>query len=189
MAKRAITAIDGPASDSGPIPVVFILDEIAADGGLRTDGDFSALAMLLIDSTINGNEDALRAVHGWLKGEYARASEPGDSADPEVRGQIKGLIDVSHWAGRRALPPLAGSDSNDERATADSVRITDLLDQRAQQQPDHVGYTFIDYDVDPGGFAKTPQPASDLGTRHPLQGSGYRDAADHPVPRGGRRAQ
>jgi len=131
------------------------LDEIAGDGGLRTDGDFSALAMLLIDSTISGNEDALRAVHGWLEGEYARASELGDSADPEVCGRIKGLIDVSHWAGRRALPPLAAGDSNDQRATGDSVRITDLLEQRARQQPDHVGYTFIDYDVDPAGFAKT----------------------------------
>lgn len=33
--------------------------------------------------------------------------------------------------------------------------ITAVLAQRAQQQPDDIAYTFVDYDIDPAGFAET----------------------------------
>ncbi len=33
--------------------------------------------------------------------------------------------------------------------------ITAVLEERAQRQPDDIAYTFIDYDVDPAGFAET----------------------------------
>ncbi len=35
------------------------------------------------------------------------------------------------------------------------LSIPELLEKRAQQQPDVIAYTFLDYDVDPAGFAET----------------------------------
>ena len=35
-----------------------------------------------------------------------------------------------------------------------SKSIIDVLAERAEQQPDDISYTFIDYDVDPAGFAE-----------------------------------
>ena len=34
------------------------------------------------------------------------------------------------------------------------MSITELLEQRAKQRPDDVAYRFVDYDVDPAGFAE-----------------------------------
>ena len=36
-----------------------------------------------------------------------------------------------------------------------SKSIIDVLAERAEQQPDDISYTFIDYDVDPNGFAES----------------------------------
>ena len=33
--------------------------------------------------------------------------------------------------------------------------IPAVLEDRAQQQPDDIAYTFIDYEVDPAGFAES----------------------------------
>ena len=104
MAKQTLTAIEDQASDLGPNPIVSVLDEIGAEGGLRTDGDFSALAMLLIDSSMNGDDSALRAIQDWLRAEYARASGQSDPGGIEARGRTRGLIDASHWAIQRVLP-------------------------------------------------------------------------------------
>jgi DNA-binding MarR family transcriptional regulator len=77
-----------------------ILSEISRDGGPRTDGDFSAVAMLLVDSLLTGDEESLRVLQDWLRQE--RAQGAGDRA--ESRGRLLGLIDASHWAIERVLP-------------------------------------------------------------------------------------
>lgn len=99
-----------PAGSSGGAnlaqsPITSVLAEIKADGGARTDGDFSALAMLLIDSVLNGDNDSLAILQTWLREERAHISDgnPDDNRDV-LRGRLLGLIDASHWAIRRALP-------------------------------------------------------------------------------------
>lgn len=86
-------------------PVTPILAEITEDGGARTDGDFSAVAMALIDSTLIGDEGSLRVLQDWLRDERARCA--GDQLDGQanmLQGRLLGLLDANHWAIERALP-------------------------------------------------------------------------------------
>lgn len=83
-----------------------VLDEIANDGGAVTEGDFSALAMLLVDATLRGDEQSLKSVQEWLRWEYGEGVLATGNLDEEaVRyGRLLGLTDVSHWAIERVLP-------------------------------------------------------------------------------------
>jgi DNA-binding MarR family transcriptional regulator/transcriptional regulator with XRE-family HTH domain len=105
MASETLADTAGKHDDSTQSAVVPVLEEIHDDGGPRTDGDFSALAMLLIDSTLSGDDDSLRAIQNWLRDEHADSSVGGEPSLAEARGRISGLLDVSHWAIQRALPP------------------------------------------------------------------------------------
>ena len=40
--------------------------------------------------------------------------------------------------------------------TMTEFSLTSLLHERAARQPDVTAYTYIDYEVDPNGFAETP---------------------------------
>lgn len=86
-----------------------VLDGISSDGGAYTDGDFSALAMLLIDATLRGDEVGLKAVQEWLRWEYSEGLlKSEDESDHMARcGRLLGLADVSHWAIERVLPLAA----------------------------------------------------------------------------------
>ena len=83
-----------------------VLEEISADGGPLTDGDFSALAMLLIDATLRGDEHSLKAVQEWLRWEYGEGVLSEEETDGHLSriGRLLGLVDVSHWAIERVLP-------------------------------------------------------------------------------------
>src|SRR4029077_18750199 len=48
-----------------------------------------------------------------------------------------------NWTGRREMGP-----------TMAECSLTSLLHERAARQPDVTAYTYIDYEVDPNGFAE-----------------------------------
>jgi hypothetical protein len=103
MTEQTLTAEAASDATSEQSGLVAALAEISDDGGPRTDGDFSALAGLIIDGTLAGDEDGLRHLQRWLRHELAQFSrDEGD--DAEMRGRLRGLLDVSHWAIARVLP-------------------------------------------------------------------------------------
>lgn len=98
-----------PATEAGAAlkssAITPVLAEISNGGGPRTDGQFSAVAMLLIDSVLTGDEEALRELQEWLRNERAQRTSDDAEQKPELRGRLLGLIDASHWAIERVLPP------------------------------------------------------------------------------------
>lgn len=104
VTEQTLARLPRPEADLGKSAIAPILAEISSEGGPRTDGDFNALAMLLIDSTLNGDEESLRSLQDWLRIERARCAGGKHSSDLELYGRLLGLIDVSHWALERALP-------------------------------------------------------------------------------------
>ncbi|GAA3975316.1 hypothetical protein GCM10023085_67250 [Actinomadura viridis] len=68
-----------------------------------TDGQFSALGMLITDASLCGDEPALTAVQDglqWLHRNYLDTPAL-DGDQREERGRVLGLIDTVHWALRR----------------------------------------------------------------------------------------
>jgi DNA-binding MarR family transcriptional regulator len=72
----------------------------------ESEGAFNALAMLLVDSTLDGDEPALEFAFEQLQhcyGEFQRADEPSASGF-EDSGRLLALIDVAKWALERVMP-------------------------------------------------------------------------------------
>lgn len=70
---------------------------------LIDEGHFNALAMLVTDSSLAGDEPALEAAQDGLQWLYSRReglTNP-DEDRVEERGRLLGMIDVTHWALRR----------------------------------------------------------------------------------------
>jgi hypothetical protein len=63
------------------------------------EGDFSSLGMLITDSLLSHDTEALRAMHDGLRSVYGKYRERTDHRVD--LGRILGLIDVTHWALRR----------------------------------------------------------------------------------------
>ena len=80
---------------------------------LIDEGQFNALAMLVTDSSLAGDEPALEAAQDglqWLYSRHEGLSDPDDN-QVEQRGRLLGMIDVTHWALRRLPSTLhAGID-------------------------------------------------------------------------------
>jgi hypothetical protein len=68
--------------------------------GDRSEGNFSSLGMLIVDSLLSRDEEALRVLHDGLRRTYGRYRGAPDS-DPEAVGRVLGLIDSTSWALRR----------------------------------------------------------------------------------------
>jgi predicted NBD/HSP70 family sugar kinase len=121
-----------------------VLEQIGATGGASTDGQFSAVAMLLVDSLVKGDEESLQAVQEWLQWEYGEASL-GDSEGPSVAersGRLLGLVDVSHWAIERVLP--LGSLARLERGTYAVRFLRELEAQSGLSNQDVAGRLHVD---------------------------------------------
>lgn len=103
MTDQTLAAAAAAGATSDQSGLVAALAEISEEGGLRTDGDFSALAMLMIDQTLAGDEDGLRDLQQWLRFELAQRLRD-EGGDAEMRGRLQGLLDVAHWAIERVLP-------------------------------------------------------------------------------------
>jgi predicted NBD/HSP70 family sugar kinase len=104
MTEPTVAANSGDRAELGGSAVAPVLAAIDADGGVRTDGDFNALAMLVIDCAIGGDTESLTVLQDWLRDERAQAMAGATDAGSALEGRLLGLIDVSHWAIERALP-------------------------------------------------------------------------------------
>jgi predicted NBD/HSP70 family sugar kinase len=80
---------------------------------LIDEGRFNALAMLVTDASLAGDEPALEAAQDglqWLYSRHEMLTNPDDS-QVEQRGRLLGMIDGTHWALRRLPSTLhAGVD-------------------------------------------------------------------------------
>src|SRR4051812_21626047 len=95
------THTDGPRTGAGSPRLTAIQDlvtEIAQSAAI-TDGDFSALGMLISDASLAADSPALEGALDCLQGLYRRYTD--DGTDAELRGRVLGLIDVTHWSLRR----------------------------------------------------------------------------------------
>ncbi|MBO2445708.1 winged helix-turn-helix transcriptional regulator [Actinomadura barringtoniae] len=80
------------------------LIEAMGDDKHISDGQFSALGMLITDASLSADEDALVEVKDglqWLHRTHYLDVPASEGEARERRGRILGLIDVVHWALRR----------------------------------------------------------------------------------------
>jgi hypothetical protein len=77
-----------------------------ADRSTRREGLFNALAMLLVDSTLDGDEPALDFAFEQLQQHYgaSRRQSASSAEEAEDRGRLLALIDVAKWGLERVMP-------------------------------------------------------------------------------------
>ncbi|WP_242905574.1 hypothetical protein [Actinomadura terrae] len=80
-----------------------LIDEMEHDTKNISEGQFSALGMLITDASLSADEPALVECQDGLQWLHRRYLDVGalDGQERELRGRILGLIDVVHWALRR----------------------------------------------------------------------------------------
>jgi predicted NBD/HSP70 family sugar kinase len=69
-------------------------------------GDFNALAMLIVDAVLDGDDASLRAAQDGLQRVYGEQSwlEDPSAEQMESRGRVLGMIDLVQWSLRRVVP-------------------------------------------------------------------------------------
>ena len=101
--RRDRLAATGRVSDFDSILAQF--DQATRSTGQlpsEREGLFNAIAMLLVDSTLDGDEAALEFAFERLQECYAEAARGRERV--EESGRLLGLIDVAKWGLERVLP-------------------------------------------------------------------------------------
>lgn len=99
--------------------VAAVLGEMVSAPDKTSEGDFHALAMLVVDAGLAGDEEALTAALNGLQrfyGAHLRSGGSSETVDVEYRGRVRGLIDCAYWARQRTLPRTS-SGASSPRAT------------------------------------------------------------------------
>lgn len=73
-------------------------------GGDHSEGNFSSIGMLITDSLLSRDAEALHALHDGLRRLYGEQLRRG-ARQMETTGRLLGLIDVTLWALRRVDGP------------------------------------------------------------------------------------
>jgi hypothetical protein len=76
--------------------------ELLASSPVPDEGRFRALAMLVVDAILDGDEYALERAHSGLQALYPQVASLG-SETAEFPGRLLGLIDVIDWGLERTL--------------------------------------------------------------------------------------
>jgi DNA-binding transcriptional ArsR family regulator len=81
-----------------------IIAALAPDQGTPSHGTYSALAMLVVDASLEGDESALDGALHALQRTWAKYHGADHITDVELRGRVLAFIDVVRWALERSLP-------------------------------------------------------------------------------------
>jgi predicted NBD/HSP70 family sugar kinase/predicted transcriptional regulator len=101
--------VGGVSGGSRLAEVRRLLGELEERAGAGSEGEFEAVAMLLADAALAGDEGSLVAAQQGLQRVYGRQLrvERPAAEELELRGRVLALLDVLQWALRRLTPASA----------------------------------------------------------------------------------